>query len=64
MNPDADVAPLTAPDALDDGDRLRFALSEMPVVAPRRWEAQRDHSVRSTSGAKNQSAADGAARSS
>jgi hypothetical protein len=54
VNSDADVAPRTALDALDDGDRLGLRLAVMPVVPPRRREAQGDQPVRTASRAKDQ----------
>jgi hypothetical protein len=61
VNSDADVAPRTALDALDDGDRLGLRLAVMPVVPPRRREAQGDQPVRTASRAKDQ-VANGATR--
>lgn len=51
MNLDAHVAPLAAPDALNDGSRGRLGLSEETVVPPRRSETQRDQPVGAAMGA-------------
>lgn len=56
MSFDADVAALAASDALHHGSVDGLALPEVPWLAPRGWEAQRDEPIGAAGGAKDHGA--------